>query len=101
VCWCGLLCPTHPPFAVWRSGLVAGYEDVRTYDLTVDGLHDYFVLAGGTQLLVHNNASGDYCVPDEVIIVFDRSTDPFDKASVGKASASMRETVVGAAALGR
>jgi hypothetical protein len=35
---------------------VRSYEDEeRTYDLTVDGLHTYYVVAGESSVLVHNN----------------------------------------------
>jgi YwqJ-like deaminase len=40
------------------------YHDTRTtYDLTVGGLHTYYVVAGSTSLLVHNHNS-DECVKD-------------------------------------
>jgi RHS repeat-associated protein len=35
-------------------------SSIRTYNLTVDGLHTYFVLAGTTPILVHN-VGGDAC----------------------------------------
>ncbi|MFD4569609.1 polymorphic toxin-type HINT domain-containing protein [Streptomyces sp. NPDC058467] len=36
----------------------------RTYNLTVDDLHTYYVLAGQTPVLVHNS---DWCTPEERI----------------------------------
>jgi RHS repeat-associated protein len=39
-----------------------------TYDLTVEGLHTYYVLVGNTQVLVHNSGGGACkgAIPDEV-----------------------------------
>jgi RHS repeat-associated protein len=38
-----------------QIGAVREYRgDAKTYDLTVDGLHTYYVLAGDTSVLVHN-----------------------------------------------
>jgi hypothetical protein len=38
-----------------QVGAIKSYADEkRTYDLTVEGLHTYYVFAGGTALLVHN-----------------------------------------------
>jgi len=36
-------------------------EDRQVYNLTVDGLHTYHVLAGGTSLLVHNDDPRNRC----------------------------------------
>jgi hypothetical protein len=33
-------------------------QHARTYNLTIDGLHTYYVLAGGTPVLVHNSTCG-------------------------------------------
>jgi hypothetical protein len=41
---------TATVLSVWRFT-----SSVRTYDLTVDGLHTYYVLAGDTPVPVHNS----------------------------------------------
>src|SRR5262249_55178311 len=59
----------------------------RVYDLTVDTVHDFFVVAGGTSVLVHNSC-GD--LPDGIDVYSDdfgqtwaRATDhPYDHAIV-------------------
>jgi hypothetical protein len=35
----------------------------RVHNLAIDGIHTYYVAAGGQDLLVHNCAAGDYGVP--------------------------------------
>ncbi|MFC0547873.1 RHS repeat-associated core domain-containing protein [Kutzneria chonburiensis] len=40
--------------SVWRF-----ISSIRTYDLTVDDLHTYYVLAGTTAVLVHNDGESD------------------------------------------
>jgi hypothetical protein len=41
---------------------VAHYAQVRpVYDLTIDGVHTYYVLAGNTPVLVHNTGGMDGC----------------------------------------
>lgn len=42
------------------TGNRAYTDHARTYNLTVDDLHTYYVLAGGTPVLVHNSG-GDPC----------------------------------------
>jgi hypothetical protein len=37
----------------------AYHQQATTYDLTINGLHTYFVLAGDTPVLVHNCGTGD------------------------------------------
>ncbi|WP_405701861.1 polymorphic toxin-type HINT domain-containing protein [Streptomyces sp. NBC_01383] len=40
-------------------------QHVRTYNLTIDDLHTYYVLAGRTPVLVHNSRAGNLCAhPD-------------------------------------
>ncbi|HEX7660078.1 MAG TPA: polymorphic toxin-type HINT domain-containing protein [Pseudonocardiaceae bacterium] len=41
------------------TGLRLYHQTTTTYDLTIDGLHTYYVLAGPTPLLVHNCGGGD------------------------------------------
>ncbi|MFJ2896192.1 polymorphic toxin-type HINT domain-containing protein [Streptomyces sp. NPDC087218] len=41
-------------------------KNARTYNLTVDGLHTYYVLAGATPVLVHN-AGGDPVTPNIIL----------------------------------
>ena len=66
------------------SSIKIRIQDVRTYDLTVDGLHDYFVVAGGAPILVHNNGTGDYYVPDDTVLVFGGATNPFENLAVAR-----------------
>jgi RHS repeat-associated protein len=45
-----------------QVGAVRRYEGQRrTYDLTVDALHTYYVVASGTSVLVHNDGPEDVC----------------------------------------
>ncbi|MEU9782781.1 ricin-type beta-trefoil lectin domain protein [Streptomyces phaeochromogenes] len=48
------------------TGNRAYTQHARTYNLTVDDLHTYYVLAGETPVLVHNSG-GDWCTPEERI----------------------------------
>jgi RHS repeat-associated protein len=56
--------------------------EVRTYDLTVDGLHTYYVLAGNTPVLVHNacgnsaHADDCYCNWGEPVVERPGATAP-------------------------
>ncbi|XVU22828.1 polymorphic toxin-type HINT domain-containing protein [Actinoplanes sp. CA-054009] len=69
---------------------VRSYADgERTYDLTVDGLHTYYVVAGTTAVLVHNNTCPSVSSSD-ISNLHQRSRDlygvyPKDKATVAVA----------------
>ncbi len=41
-------------------GVGEGTEYRRVHNLTIEGIHTYYVLAGDTPLLVHNNGCGDW-----------------------------------------
>ncbi len=38
------------------------HANTTTYDLTIDSLHTFYVVAGNTPVLVHNNNGGDECL---------------------------------------
>jgi hypothetical protein len=44
------------------TGVRLFHANTTTYDLTIDGLHTYYVEAGDTPVLVHNN-NGEGCGP--------------------------------------
>ncbi|MFD5430357.1 polymorphic toxin-type HINT domain-containing protein, partial [Streptomyces sp. NPDC127084] len=50
-------------------GLRTWNRQARVHNLTVDDLHTYYVLAGSTPVLVHNEDDEDCLVPDGVHIV--------------------------------
>ncbi len=56
-------CRRRPPNTEWRPAILQDIEygfsfGAAAYDLTVDGLHTYYVLAGNTPVLVHNDGGG-------------------------------------------
>ncbi|MFJ7015712.1 polymorphic toxin-type HINT domain-containing protein [Streptomyces albogriseolus] len=54
----GMTLRTHTGHTVIVSGNRAFTRHARTYNLTVDDLHTYYVLAGRTAVLVHNSNCG-------------------------------------------
>ncbi|MFD5636191.1 polymorphic toxin type 30 domain-containing protein [Streptomyces sp. NPDC127077] len=56
----GMTLRTNTGHTVIVTGNRPFTKHTRTYNLTVDGLHTYYVLAGETAILVHNSNCGGY-----------------------------------------
>ncbi|MEU9624099.1 toxin C-terminal domain-containing protein, partial [Streptomyces sp. NPDC048155] len=67
-------------------------KHVRTYNLTVDGLHTYYVLAGQTPVLVHNSNCD---LPEGYTSSPALKGDPYHPDSVAARSAQNRELYAG------
>jgi hypothetical protein len=48
--------------------LRAHRQQAATYDLSINGLHAYYVLAGNTAILVHNCGDGEESEPYDVTV---------------------------------
>jgi RHS repeat-associated protein len=96
----GELLKTADGKVVKISGLRAYADEKRTFDLTVDDLHTYYVLAGDVPVLVHNNGGlpsapgfisldvvGDSCPVSQRGDYYDMSTD----GATADVDASVRE----------